>query len=130
MAENGDPPSAADVLDICFSTQTNYEFCLPKYHHRFRVPLGMGRLRICRDGGTLYTWARPREPLVATPTDKCWADDKGPLWIVDVVLAPNVLPRRAIRAMNDDLVKAGIAERGERYLFWRTGRKRYGFAHV
>ena len=118
------------VRDICTSSDTNKAFCRPDFAARFLLPIEAGKLRLCENGQVLYTWARLLEPMTSAPSAETWASGHGILWLIDLVFTPNVDPITAVRAMHRDMRESEIAAAGERYLFWRSGQNRYGYARA
>lgn len=122
--------SIHDLDHIIRSTQSNVDFCKDGFAERFVMPYHLSRLRVCGEGQVAYTWARPLTPLQRRPTKQDWLGCVGPLWIVDLIFTPDVTPRQAVRYMNQDMRVCGIAHSHEKYLFWREGPRRYGYARA
>lgn len=97
---------------------------------RLVLPIRLGRARILRmpDGHRIfYTWSRPPKPVLTLPSKaEHWQDDGPFLWIGDVVWDRGTPPRAAVEQIERDLLAQGIAKPGEKVLFYRMHRHRYG----
>ena len=115
------------VIGIARSTEANRQATDEHWNERFILPLRLGHLRVCCGGRALYTWTRPRAPLTQTPTPADWRREGAPLWVVDFLFRPELTVMQAVRGGHADMVRTGIAMKHEKYLFWRSGRDRYGY---
>jgi hypothetical protein len=110
-------------------TQPEYLEAIPHHYaqHHLRPAVEHGKLVFVCGGRGYFTYARPKT-MPSGPATPGTFTERGPaLWVVDLVAMPDVSGIRAGLAMRRDLVHLGIANEGERVVFWRHRTQRYGY---
>lgn len=95
------------------------------------TPYSYHRLVVADDDTWFVTWCRSEMLPTGPLTVEDWQRTEGKLWVADFVHSTTLTtPKAAVRAGMRELIRRGIADRGEKMYLWRRHSRRTGWFHM